>query len=326
MAVGGKAVSKRSTRIYVEDGMEKDTSEYQSKKMNMNEETVPDGPTKRKNSVSTATSQSTQTSRQTSRQASVELSPLIYAEKTDQLLDDISPESLEAGGRQGYPEAVQVFGSVQAHSAFTTPGPYEILPAAGRPINFGVVVPGVYRSSFPQAGDYDFVEALKLKTVVTLVQKDFPQGYDTFISKNGIRHYVFGMKGTKKEEIPIRTMKSILRLVLDRQNHPLLIHCNHGRHRTGCVVAVVRKVSGWNLRNIIDEYKNYAGPKIRDCDVKYIAGFELADISNLFRDVSWQFRTRNFLRVTIFTIFVLLIWLLSGNKIADVPKRKLSKS
>ncbi len=37
------------------------------------------------------------------------------------------------------------------------------------------------------------------------------------------------MKGTKKENIPISTMQSILRVVLDRQNHPLLIHCNHGK-------------------------------------------------------------------------------------------------
>lgn len=63
----------------------------------------------------------------------------------------------------------------------------------------------------------------------TLVQKDFPEGYESFISENGIRHTVFNTKGTKKEDIPIKTMKSILRLVLDRQNHPLLIHCNHGK-------------------------------------------------------------------------------------------------
>lgn len=37
------------------------------------------------------------------------------------------------------------------------------------------------------------------------------------------------MQGTKKQAIPIKTMKSILRLVLDRRNHPLLIHCNHGK-------------------------------------------------------------------------------------------------
>lgn len=64
------------------------------------------------------------------------------------------------------------------------------------------------------------------------MQKEFPAGYATFISKNGIKHHVFDMKGTKKEKIPIKTMKSILRLVLDRQNHPLLMHCNHGRVRT----------------------------------------------------------------------------------------------
>ncbi|KAK0704882.1 tyrosine phosphatase family-domain-containing protein [Lasiosphaeris hirsuta] len=324
MGVGSKAVSKRSARTYVEDDTEKVTSEYQSKRINMQEEMVLDGATKRKNSLSTATSQSTQTSRQTSCQTSVESSPRLFPEKMDQLVDTIPLESLEAGGRHGYTDAIQVFGSIQAHSAFTTLGPYEILPAAGRPNNFGVVVPGVYRSSFPQAGDYSFVEALKLKTVVTLVRKDFPQGYETFISKNGIRHYVFDMKGTKKAEIPIKTMKSILRLVLDRQNHPLLIHCNHGRHRTGCVVAVVRKVSGWNLGSILEEYRNYAGPKIRDCDVKYITGFELADISNLFRDASWQFRTRTFFRVTIFTLFVLFIWFFSGTKIADMPKRNLT--
>lgn len=61
------------------------------------------------------------------------------------------------------------------------------------------------------------------------MQKDFPKGYDVFLQKNGIRHCVFDMKGTKKEAIPIKTMKSILRMVLDRRNHPLLIHCNHGK-------------------------------------------------------------------------------------------------
>jgi len=61
------------------------------------------------------------------------------------------------------------------------------------------------------------------------VQKDFPEDYHGFIQSNGINHAVFDMKGTKKEEIPVSTMQSILRVVLDRQNHPLLIHCNHGK-------------------------------------------------------------------------------------------------
>ena len=49
------------------------------------------------------------------------------------------------------------------------------------------------------------------------------------MATNGIRHHVVNMKGTKKADIPIETMRSILRVVMDEQQHPLLIHCNHGK-------------------------------------------------------------------------------------------------
>lgn len=166
------------------------------------------------------------------------------------------------------------------------------------------------------------------------MQKDFPQGYGAFLERNSIQHAVFDMKGTKKEDIPITTMKSILRVVLDRRNHPLLIHCNHGKvstrlwprgfewrltlvqHRTGCVIGIVRKLSGWDLGNIISEYKTYADPKVRECDINYITGFELANISNLFRAVNWPFRTTRFLRAATFVTVMLVIWILSGHTIA----------
>lgn len=35
-----------------------------------------------------------------------------------------------------------------------------------RPLNFGEVLPGVYRSSFPRTEDYPFYKKLGLKTVV----------------------------------------------------------------------------------------------------------------------------------------------------------------
>lgn len=40
------------------------------------------------------------------------------------------------------------------------------IPKAGRPANFGVVVPGVYRSSYPTYEDFGFVKELGLKTIV----------------------------------------------------------------------------------------------------------------------------------------------------------------
>lgn len=40
------------------------------------------------------------------------------------------------------------------------------IPISGRPANFGIVVPGVYRSSYPKTEDFGFLQNLKLKTVV----------------------------------------------------------------------------------------------------------------------------------------------------------------
>ncbi|KAL3427702.1 tyrosine phosphatase family protein [Phlyctema vagabunda] len=153
---------------------------------------------------------------------------------------------------------------------------------SGRPLNFGNVIPGIYRSSFPQAKDYEYLRALRLKTIVTLVKKDYPQGFCEFMQANGIRHIVIDMKGTKKQNIPEETMQSILRVVLDKANHPLLMHCNHGKHRTGCVTAVIRHISGWDVENIISEYENIAEPKIRDVDVAYIREYQISTLEGLF--------------------------------------------
>ncbi|KAM4060730.1 tyrosine phosphatase family protein [Hirsutella rhossiliensis] len=192
------------------------------------------------------------------------------------------------------------------------------VPLNGRPANFGVVLPGVYRSSYPKPEDYAFLQSLKLKTVVTLVKKDeIDHELESFTSSNGIHQVVFNMKGTKKEAIPLSTMASILRLVLDRQHYPLLVHCNHGKHRTGCVVAVVRKLSGWNLDSVLGEYKSYAMPKIRDCDVDYISGFQPTSLQPMAFD-SPRFspvQTRTFFRTLLFSTFVMVVWLVSGSKL-----------
>ena len=107
-----------------------------------------------------------------------------------------------------------------------------------------------------------------------VVKEEGDRDLSSFVTANGINHVVVPMKGTKKEAIPHATMKGILTHVLDRRNYPLMLHCSHGKHRTGCVVGVMRKLAGWNLGRTVDEYRSYAEPKIRDVDVEYISAFE----------------------------------------------------
>lgn len=61
---------------------------------------------------------------------------------------------------------------------------------------------------------------------------------------------------------------------MDGANYPLWIHCNQGRHRTGCVVACLRKVQGMPIEEVIKEYVAYSSPKARPGDIAFIRAFD----------------------------------------------------
>lgn len=58
-----------------------------------------------------------------------------------------------------------------------------------------------------------------------------PEAFTPFMQANGIRHRHILLEGTKKQTIPIKTMVSILEVIHDKQNHPVLLHCNQGKVR-----------------------------------------------------------------------------------------------
>ncbi|KAG4424498.1 hypothetical protein IFR04_002376 [Cadophora malorum] len=184
----------------------------------------------------------------------------------------------------------------------------------GRPINFGVVVPGkIYRSSWPMIEDFQYLETLQLRTVISLVKKDLTPDFKGFLKNNQIQHKVIDMPGTKKVDITQELMQSIMEVVLDEANHPILIHCNHGKHRTGCAVGVIRHVARWDVEAILEEYRGYAEPKIRDCDVKYITSYEVSSLQNLFTrprtSSSITDRDRKILKYFVLAAIVLTIWI-----------------
>ncbi|CAL3967548.1 hypothetical protein PZA11_003819 [Diplocarpon coronariae] len=152
-----------------------------------------------------------------------------------------------------------------------------------RPTNLGVVIPGkIFRSSWPTEDDFISLESLGLKTVLSLVKNDFAPDFMNFVKKNNIVHKLIDMPGTKKVPITEGLMQEIMETVLDESNYPILIHCNHGKHRTGCVVAVVRHVARWDIESILEEYRGYAAPKARQCDIEYITEYKVSSLHGLF--------------------------------------------
>lgn len=72
----------------------------------------------------------------------------------------------------------------------------------------------------------------------------------------------------------VQAIREALQVILDVRRHPVLIHCNKGKHRTGCLVGCLRKVQRWSLTSIFDEYRRYAGTKTRDLDQQFIELFQ----------------------------------------------------
>jgi tyrosine-protein phosphatase SIW14 len=75
-----------------------------------------------------------------------------------------------------------------------------------------------------------------------------------------------------------KVIRDALQVLLDARRHPLLLHCNKGKHRTGCLVGCLRKVQRWSLTSIFDEYRRYAGVKTRDLDQQFIELFQVGRV------------------------------------------------
>lgn len=77
----------------------------------------------------------------------------------------------------------------------------------------------------------------------------------------------------KVENDPV-SMKLALELLLDNRNFPVLIHSNKGKHRSGVLVACMRKLlQNWAFGSVKLEYYYFAGEKGK-ADVEFIEKFE----------------------------------------------------
>ncbi|PIA38114.1 hypothetical protein AQUCO_02800038v1 [Aquilegia coerulea] len=156
------------------------------------------------------------------------------------------------------------------------------------PLNFSMVDNGIFRSGFPEKSNFSFLQNLGLKSIIYLCPEPYPEENNEFLKSNGIRLFHFGINGTKSSciqepfvDIPEDTVREALKVVLDNRNHPLLIHCKRGKHRTGCLVGCLRKMQKWCLSSVFDEYQRFAAAKARVSDMRFMEKFEISSLKHL---------------------------------------------
>ncbi|KAK8501968.1 hypothetical protein V6N13_023258 [Hibiscus sabdariffa] len=151
------------------------------------------------------------------------------------------------------------------------------------PLNFAMVDNGVFRSGFPDSTNFSFLQSLGLRSIINLCPETYPEANNEFLKTNAIRLFQFGIDGCKEPfvNIPEETIREALNVVLDVKNHPVLIHCKRGKHRTGCVVGCLRKLQRWCLSSIFVEYQRFAAAKARVTDQRFIERFDVSNMNDI---------------------------------------------
>ncbi|XP_075080657.1 inositol diphosphatase DSP5-like [Nicotiana tabacum] len=157
------------------------------------------------------------------------------------------------------------------------------------PTNFYAVEHNcIYRSGFPQPTNFSFLNSLNLRSIIYLCPEPYPKANVEFLRINNINLFQFRIDGTK-EVISSDIITEALRVIIDVRNHPVLIHCKRGKHRTGCLVGCLRKLQKWCLSDVVEEYKHFAGIKWRETDVKFLESFDVSRLYHCLEDYFNQY-------------------------------------
>ncbi|GMJ11357.1 plant and fungi atypical dual-specificity phosphatase 3 [Hibiscus trionum] len=160
------------------------------------------------------------------------------------------------------------------------------------PYNFSTVEEGVYRAGCPRPSNFAFLETLNLRSIIYLCLEPYPEENMEFLRAHHIQLFQFGIEGKKEPSFaaPTDAIREALKILIDVRNHPVLIHCNHGKHRTGRLVGCLRKLQNWCFSSVIDEYKCFAGIKSRTTDVKFIEIFDATCLRQSIHSILYRYQ------------------------------------
>eukprot|EP00298_Acanthocystis_sp_HF-20_P008315 c17606_g1_i1.p1 GENE.c17606_g1_i1~~c17606_g1_i1.p1 ORF type:complete len:223 (+),score=93.71 c17606_g1_i1:23-691(+) len=175
------------------------------------------------------------------------------------------------GGSHVVPEITPVAQSPKNRNSSSKDETELLIP----PINFSMVADGVYRSGFPNKKNLPFLKKIGIASVVLLCPETYSDNIEEWMSENNVQVFQVALEGNKEPFVDISEVdvSTALSHIVNTANHPILIHCNKGKHRTGCVVGCLRKIQNWSLTAIFDEYKRFAGTKGRVLDLQFIELF-----------------------------------------------------
>ena len=78
-----------------------------------------------------------------------------------------------------------------------------------------------------------------------------------------MHHVGFQEGGNAWDPLTEECILEAISVIVEHCVEPLIVMCNLGRHRTGTVIGCLRRLQGWTLASVTEEYRRFAGPRWR---------------------------------------------------------------
>lgn len=135
--------------------------------------------------------------------------------------------------------------------------------------------PSLYRSALPNAQALPLLQSLQVQTVLSFIKDDDA----SWLGQASIQRLSIPLHADRVDDADV--LRVLRTLQAAEQRGPVLMHCKHGRDRTGLMAAMYRTViQGWSKVDAINEMRNGGFGDARDMGdaIHYV---EQADIARI---------------------------------------------
>lgn len=143
--------------------------------------------------------------------------------------------------------------------------------------NFYRMSPTLYRSALPRSGDVPLLEQLGMRTVVSLIKDDDAR----WLGNAPVRTVSIPLHTDRLDDADVIRVLGAIQAA--ERLGPVLIHCKHGRDRSGAIAAMYRTVvQGWSKEEALREMQQggFGDPQAMADAVAYV---QKADVDGIRR-------------------------------------------